>query len=230
MINAIAIDDEPRALEIIKNHAARIPFLSLKGSFTNPFEALAYLQAHTIDLVFLDISMPDISGLEFVKAVNQKKLSVVFTTAHSEYALESYELEALDYLLKPFEFSRFLKSVMKAQERLSQPELPEQDFFFVNTGYQQRKLRFDEISHIEAGGNYVTYYTNGDKVLVRSTIKETLRILPASQFIQVHKSYIISLQKLDIVQDNHLHLGAHKISIGASYREELMKVIGLLGR
>lgn len=225
MIQAIAIDDEPRALEIIKNHAARIPFLQLSGTFTNPVEALAFVNQHAVELIFLDIKMPDISGIDLLKSLNRPKIIVIFTTAHSEYALDGYELDALDYLLKPFDFSRFLKSVLKVQEKLMAQNNAVHDFFFVNTGYQQRKICFDAISHIEGDGNYVTYFVNEEKIVVRSTVKETLHLLPPNLFVQIHRSCIISLAKLDRIQDNHAFIGNYKIAIGANYKEPLMKII-----
>lgn len=224
MLSAIAIDDEPDALEILKSHAARVPFLKLQRVFTNPFEALEYIRLDRIDLVFLDIRMPDLSGLDFSQAIRKENPLIIFTTAHSEYALKSYDVEALDYLLKPFDFSRFLKAVTKAQESLRH-NIASLDFFFVNTGYQQRKICFNDIKYIEGDGNYVTYHTDAEKIIVRSTIKETLSLLPPRLFIQIHRSYIISLRQLDKIQDNHAFVGDHRISIGASYKDRLVKLI-----
>jgi two-component system LytT family response regulator len=226
MIHAIAIDDEPKALDIVNSLASRIPFLNLVKSFTNPMEALQYVNDNAIDLIFVDIKMPDISGLDLVQALKKKECLVIFTTAHSEYALKSYDIQALDYLLKPFDFSRFLKAVTRAQEVLSMRDDLHQDFFFVNTGYQQRKISINDISHLEGDGNYVTYHVNNEKIMVRSTIKEALKLLPPRLFIQIHRSFIISLRKLDKIQDNHAFIGNHKISIGANYKNDFMKSIG----
>lgn len=230
MIKAIAIDDEPRALEVIKNHVAKVPFLELSGVFTNPFEALDYINKNRPDLIFLDIKMPDISGIDFLRTLNKGNQMVIFTTAHSAYALESYELDALDYLLKPFEFSRFLKSVSKAQEKLKIKERPVHDFFFINTGQQQQKVFFKEINRIEGDGNYVNYWFNSKKFMVRSTLKETLQLLPAGMFVQIHRSYIIPLHKIDKIQDNHVFIGDESISIGANFKDELMRLIGKPGQ
>jgi two-component system LytT family response regulator len=226
MINAIAIDDEPKALDIVNALASRIPFLNLVKSFTNPMEALQYVNDNAIDLIFVDIKMPDISGLDLVQALKKKECLVIFTTAHSEYALKSYDVQALDYLLKPFDFSRFLRAVTRALEVLSMRDDLHQDFFFVNTGYQQRKISINDISHLEGDGNYVTYHVNNEKIMVRSTIKEALKLLPPRLFIQIHRSFIISLRKLDRIQDNHAFIGNHKISIGANYKNDFMKSIG----
>jgi DNA-binding LytR/AlgR family response regulator len=226
MINAIAIDDEPKALDIIERLASRVPFLRLVKAFTNPLEALQYVNDNTIDLIFIDIKMPDLSGLDFVKAIKKEKTLVIFTTGYSEYASESYDVEALDYLLKPFDFSRFLKSSVRARDALSLRHCLNQQFFFVNTGYQQRKISIGDISHIEGDGNYVTYYMSNEKILVRSTIKDAIKHLPPKLFIQIHRSFIISLGKLDRIQDNHVFIGNYKISIGANYRDAFMKSIG----
>ena len=206
MIRAIAIDDEPKALEIIQNHAARISFLQIQEIFTNPFTALEYLNHASIDLIFLDINMRDISGLDLLNAIDKGKFLIIFTTAHSEFALQSYEVEALDYLLKPFDFSRFLRSVVKAQDKLSIRGNVNKDFFFVSTGNQQRKISFNDVLYIKGSGNYVTYHRDTEKIVVRSTIKETLSLLPPQIFVQVHRSYIIALNKLEKITTTMLLL------------------------
>lgn len=224
MIKCIAIDDEPMALDIIKNHVSRVPFLTLEGAFVDPFKAVTFLNENPVDLVFLDINMPDIDGLELLKHF-AKKPFIIFTTAHSEYALQSYEVEAVDYLLKPFDFGRFLLSVNKVKERFSSETAAASDFFFVNTGNQRRRIFYHEIAYVEGEGNYVKYCTANDKILVRSSIKETLGILPSSMFVQIHRSYIVSLQWIDKIEDNHVYIAGNRISIGATYRENFLKTI-----
>ncbi|MDQ3392821.1 MAG: response regulator transcription factor [Bacteroidota bacterium] len=226
MIQAIAIDDEPLALEVVKNHISKIPFLSLDALFNNPLHAIDYINHNKVDLIFLDMQMPDLSGIDFLNTMNRKEAYVVFTTAHSEYALESYEFNAVDYLLKPFDFSRFLKSVMKVKERMS-ASLPGATFFFVNSGYQQIKISFDDIYFIKGDGNYITYYTKKEKIIVRSSIKEALDFLPQKLCIRAHRSYIVFLNQIDKIDDNHILVGNARISIGANYKENLMKMIGL---
>ena len=156
MINAIAVDDEPHALQVVQAHAAKVPFLHLHQTFTDPFRALAYLPGHPINLIFLDINMPDLSGLAFTEAVQNGAL-VIFTTAHAEHAVKSYEVEAVDYLLKPFGFARFLKAITRAQQLLSAPA-PTPAFFFVNTGHERHRVRTNEIHYLEGSGNYVIYH------------------------------------------------------------------------
>ena len=225
MITCIAIDDEPKALEIIRNHVARVPFLSLAQTFLDPFEAVAFANDHPVDLVFLDINMPDIDGLQLTKSFSGKPL-IIFTTAHSEYAIQSYEVAAVDYLLKPFDFARFLMAVTKAKTRLSPQPIAGSDFFFVNTGSQKRRLVYNEICYIEGEGNYVKYVTKTESVLVRASIRETLAQLPESLFVQIHRSFIVSLQYIDKIEDNHVYIANKMIPVGATWRDAFLKRIG----
>lgn len=224
MIKCIAIDDEPKALEVITSHVSRVDFLSLVATFTDPFKAVTYANEHPIDLVFLDINMPDVTGLELLKNFVEKPL-VIFTTAHSEYALESYEVEAIDYLLKPFDFPRFLRAVTKAQQRLPKKESTTASFFFVNAGTKKQRISYDDLLYIEGDGNYVRYHTTTENTMVRSTIKETISLLPTSAFVQIHRSYIVALKAIVKIEDNHVHIGDKKIAIGASYRNDFYEVI-----
>ena len=218
MINAIAVDDEPLALQVISAHAAKIPFLILQETFTDPFRALDYVSDHdSINLVFLDIDMPDLSGLTLVKAI-RNGVRVIFTTAHAQYAVESYEVEAVDYLLKPFDFPRFLEAVTKVRERLrNQEKAPA--FFFVNTGRERHRVRYDQIRYLEASGNYVLYHLADRRLMVRTTIKETLAQLPFAGLIRIQRSYAVSLAWVDKVQDNHVYLGNTRLAIGPTYQE-----------
>ncbi|WKN42235.1 LytR/AlgR family response regulator transcription factor [Tunicatimonas pelagia] len=224
MIRAIAIDDEPNALRVIENHAAQVPFLQLVETFTDPFKALKFLEENSAHLIFLDINMPDISGLELSSILNEKNVLVIFTTAFSEYALESYDLDAVDYLLKPFEFTRFHSALLKVRKRLNSSNHAT-NFFFVNTGSEQRKMRYEDIQYIEGSGNYVTYHLSSEKVLVRSTIKQVRAYLPSAEFIQVQRSYIVALSHIDVIRDNHIHIGQARISIGPKYKEQVKSVV-----
>ena len=224
MIKAIAIDDEPKALTIIQSHAAKVSFLTLEQCFTDPFQGIEYINDQTPDLVFLDINMPDISGLQLLKNLTIMPL-VIFTTAHSEYAVKSYEVAALDYLLKPFDYARFLLAVTKAKAQLNKAKKPAADFFFVNTGNQKQRLFYKEIYYIEGEGNYVNYYTKTGKVMVRSTIKKTLTLLAPETFIQIHRSYIVALPWIDKIEDNQVVICGKRIAIGATYRDAFIKII-----
>jgi two-component system LytT family response regulator len=223
MIKSVAIDDEPKALEIIKNHISKIDYLSMEATFTNPFEAISYINDNKIELVFLDINMPDISGLKLKTHLKFDPL-IIFTTAHSEYALDSYEIEAIDYLLKPFDFSRFLSAVNKAKERLK-IALPISEFFFLSSGNQKRKLFYNDILYIQADGNYVTYYTKSEKVIVRSSIKDTMNDLPVRLFFQIHRSTIISLKWIDKVEDNHVYIGSERLPVSSTHKDQFMKFL-----
>ncbi|MEM6316605.1 MAG: response regulator transcription factor [Bacteroidota bacterium] len=225
MIQAIAIDDEPRALNIIKSHAAKVSFLHLNATFTDPFQGIEYANDQAPDLVFLDINMPDISGLQLVKNLTQKPL-IIFTTAHSEYAVESYEVEAVDYLLKPFDYARFLLAVTRAKQKLGKSATAKKDYFFVNTGNQKQRLTYDAIYCVEGDGNYVNYWMADGKVMVRSSIKKVLTSLPEADFVQIHRSYIVALAWIDKIEDNHVYVANKRIAIGATYRTHFFKRIG----
>ena len=225
MIKCVAIDDEPKALEIIKNHVSKIDYLQLENVFTDAIRAVQYLQETDIDLLFLDINMPDINGIKLVKHLTKKPLTI-FTTAYSEYAIESYDVEAIDYLLKPFDFSRFLAATNKAKDRLLKYPAISSEFFFVSSGNQKIKLIYNDILFIKGNGNYVTYYTKTDRVMVRTSITECQIELPSSIFIQIHRSTIVSLKWVNRIEDNHVYIADNKFPISSTYRESFLRAIG----
>lgn len=218
MIKAIAIDDEPIALSIVEKHAKRIPYLEVEASFTNAFDALAYLKTSKVDLIFLDINMPDISGLEFAKSLTVKP-NIIFTTAYSEYAVESYELEAIDYLLKPFEFGRFLKAVNKVAE---QQEENNEDYIFLKSGYEYIRIEKSELRYVKGDGNYVGFYTHSQKVLCRMKMSEAEALLSGDSFVKVHRSYIVSKAEIIKVEKHQLHLKDETIPVSQTYYDELV--------
>ena len=218
---AIAIDDEPLALEVVRSLAARVPFLELKEGFTDAFRALDYLQKNQIDLLFLDIKMPDISGLEFLRSLNKKPL-VIFTTAYSEHAVTSFELDAVDYLLKPFSLARFVKACTKANELYQfRNNHQSQDYIFIKTGYEQVKVRFDDIFYIEAEGNYVNVVSRNGKYLTRMTFTEMESLLPSNKFVRLHRSYIVSLAAIDKIERHQVLINGQIIPVGESYAQNL---------
>ncbi|MER0441892.1 LytTR family DNA-binding domain-containing protein [Emticicia sp. W12TSBA100-4] len=222
-LKAIAIDDEPRALEVIEIHAQKVPFLELKATFTDAFEAISYLQQNKIDLIFLDIKMPDISGIEFVHIL-QKTPMIIFTTAYSEYAVKGFELDAIDYLMKPFSLARFTKACNKALEmKLSRGE-SSPNFIFLKTGYEEEKVLFDDILYIEAEGNYMTYVLPNKKLLCRQNIGECIAQLPANQFIRIHRSYIVAVTKIQKITRQSVWVAGNEISVGASYEDKLSEI------
>ncbi len=227
IIRCVALDDEPRALEVLQSHAARTSFLKLEETFVDPFQAIEYINAEAISLVFLDINMPDINGLKVLTHFKNQPL-VIFTTAHSEYAIESYEVDALDYLLKPFDYSRFFKAVSKARHRLEADVKPAPGILFVNTGSKQERIVLDKLLYVESEGNYVRYVTQANSYLVRATVKETIGQLPASQFVQVHRSFIVAIRCVERIEDNYLFIGKKSIPLGATYKQSFSHLIGRL--
>jgi DNA-binding LytR/AlgR family response regulator len=220
-MKAIAIDDEPIALEIIKSHAAKVPFLELKAVFTDAFKAMEYLQKEAVDLIFLDIKMPDISGIEFFNSLTKKPL-LIFTTAYSEHAVTSFEMDAVDYLLKPFSLARFIKGCNKAFELYNFRNSTEAtDHLFIKTGYEQQKVFYDEILYVEATGNYVSFILKDKTILSRSTFAEATSLLPSDKFVRVHRSYIVAVNKINKVERQQVTIGKASIPVSDAYSQNL---------
>ena len=220
-MKAIAIDDEPIALEIIRSHASKVPYLDLKAEFTDAFKALEYLQKESIDLIFLDIKMPDISGIEFFNSLSKKPL-LIFTTAYTEHAVTSFEMDAVDYLLKPFSLSRFLKGCNKAFELYNYRNNAETtDHLYIKTGYEQLKVMYDDILYLEAAGNYVTFVTKEKPILSRSTFIEASNLLPADKFVRIHRSFVVALNKIDKVERHQVTIKDKTIPISEAYGQNL---------
>jgi DNA-binding LytR/AlgR family response regulator len=225
MIRCVAIDDEFLALEVIENYVGRLPFLELAGTFTNALEALPLLTGETIDLLLLDIEMPDINGLAFLKTLKKTPL-VIFTTAYAQFAPEGFEVDAVDYLIKPVPFDRFLKGVQKAQQRLLVPATASQpDHLFIKSDYKTLRVALNEILYIEGMKDYVCIYTIGQTINTLLSITALLEKLPATGFVRVHRSFVIALDKINSIERNTILIGQIKIPIGDQYREELMKRI-----
>ncbi|SHN28293.1 LytR/AlgR family response regulator transcription factor [Mucilaginibacter sp. OK098] len=219
MIKAIAIDDEPFALEVIRSLAAKVPFMQVAAYFTDAFEAIDYLAKEPVDLIFLDIKMPDISGIELMESLQQKPL-VIFTTAYSEHAVTSYELNAIDYLLKPFAFTRFLKACNKAHEQLllKQKNTHVADSIFIKAGYEQIKIVFNDLLYLEGAGNYMSFImSDGRRIMSRLTIAEVVSLLPADIFARVHRSYIVNKNKVDRIERHQLHIEKNVIPVGGAF-------------
>jgi two-component system, LytTR family, response regulator len=221
-MKAIAIDDEPIALDIIRSHASKVPFLDLRAEFTDAFKALEYLQKESIDLLFLDIKMPDISGIDFFNSLSKKPL-VIFTTAYSEHAVTSFELDAVDYLLKPFSLARFIKGCNKAYElyNFRNNVVETSDHLYVKTGYEQLKVYYDEILYLEASGNYVTFVLKDKNILSRSTFMEAINLLPADKFVRVHRSYLVAANKIDKVERHQVTINNMRIPVSEAFAQNL---------
>lgn len=215
MISAIAIDDEPYALEVIKAHASRVPFLDLKATFTDAVQGLEYLKNQSTALVFLDINMPDISGIDLATLLPKETL-VVFTTAYSDYAVQGFELDALDYLLKPFNLGRFLKACQKAQEWIELRPKNEPVYLFVKTSEGQVRVDFSDLLFCEAQGNYVTFQLADQRILSRMTLLEIEKLLP-TYFIRTHRSFLANKHLISKAERHQLNLGQFRVPISATY-------------
>jgi two-component system LytT family response regulator len=225
---AIAIDDEPIALDVVRAHASKVPFIDIQATFTNAFEAMAHLQQNKTDLIFLDIKMPDISGIDFLNSLINPPM-VVFTTAYSEHAVKSFELDAIDYLLKPFSLPRFLKACNKAQEihQLRNEAIQQlNNFIFIKDGYEQIKVQLQEILYIEASGNYtLIHLAQGDTLSTRVTITEMISLLPKYNFIRTHRAFIVSRDKITRFDRGKITIANIHIPIGGTYAECLKDLI-----
>jgi len=231
MIHCIIVDDEQHAIDILVHYVKQVPHLNLVATTTNPMEALQVVAAQKIDLVFLDVQMPELSGIDFIKAINGKA-KVILTTAYSEFALESYELDVVDYLLKPIRFPRFLQAVQKATPVTDVPAntgTEEDDYIFVKTESKGKYLKINlaDIDYVEAMKNYVCIYNGGKKTLVLTSMKELEERLPKNQFMRVHKSFIIAINRITGIEGNQLLLKnvTTDILIGDSYKPELMEMV-----
>lgn len=230
MILCIAVDDEPKALDVISIHAAKAPEIDLIRTFTNPKDALVFLKDNFVDLIFLDINMPGISGLQFVDML-QSKPYIVFTTAYSEYAIDSYNFEAVDYLLKPIEFDRFYKAINKVKKQIQLNSLQQDSllskFIFIKDGYKQIKICIDDILYIQSEGNYLNIFTEKEKVIARMTFQSLMDRLPANLFFRVHLSYVVNFSHIQKIEDNHIFIQDAKIPMGIKYREKLLNFLNL---
>jgi DNA-binding LytR/AlgR family response regulator len=234
ILTAIAIDDEPHALDVVQMHAAKVSFLDIEATFTDAFEAIPYLQEQSIDLLFLDVKMPDISGIEFVKCLQQVPM-VIFSTAYSEYAVKGFELNAVDYLLKPYSLVRFTQACNKALEikqlrqgTLAGKILAIQGFIFVKTGYELEKIWLKDLLYLEAEGNYVAYVLADRKLLSRQSISEALQTLPGQGFIRVHRSFVVATAHIRKISKQSVWINNREISIGASFEGKFEEIRVLL--
>lgn len=232
-MRAIAIDDEPKALETLSRYLEKIPFLRLEQTFRDPLAAIAWWQEQQADLVFADINMPNLSGLKIREFMPRTLL--IFTTAYSEFAVESYELNAVDYLVKPIPFDRFLKACLKAKQHLellagaATPSHPptsgqHQASLFIKSGPKHFQLAVERILFIEKDGNYVTFHTPDTKVLSRLTMQQVLGLLPGG-FLQVHKSYIVALQHIEVLEQHQVLIADRRIPVSKAHRAALMAAL-----
>lgn len=234
MLNCIAIDDEPLALELLEDNISKVPFLKLVASCENPLRAMEVLEKQRIDLVFLDIQMPGLTGLQFIKSLSVKPLFILIT-AYEKYALEGYSLDVVDYLVKPVSLDRFIKACHKARElfelRTSKPGTtnePASDYFFVNVDYSLLKVMFNDIMWIESLKDYVKIHLKSTTkpVVTRMSMKLLEESLPPDRFLRVHKSFIISKQQITAARKNSLFIGTMEIPVGENYRDTIALITG----
>ena len=231
------MDDEELARNLVENYISRLPHLNVVGKCANPFEAMQVLQDDKVDLMFLDIQMPELTGLEFLRTLPQKPL-VIFTTAYKEYAMEGYELDVVDYLLKPFRFERFLQAVNKAAKLLkpdnstpnnsmaapSEEKKEEQkEYILVKSDFKVFRIFFRDILYIESMKEYVAYHTPSGRTLSLGSLKKLEQELPSELFMRIHKSYIANISCIAALEGNMVHLGNKKLPIGTSYKANVMK-------
>jgi DNA-binding LytR/AlgR family response regulator len=229
-LKCVIIDDEPIARKVLQEYIEEIDYLELAGQAENPLKAMSILNTQDVDILLLDINMPKINGIDFLKS-SRSKASVIITTAYADYAVESYGLDVLDYLVKPIGFDRFLKACNKAREaaelkKLSKGQLQKpDDHFFVKSNSQIEKVFYNDLLYAEAMLNYVMLYTTTRKIMVYVTIKSLEEQLPADQFIKVHKSFIVNISKVKSIEGNILDIGNEKITISQSLREKVVAEI-----
>ena len=226
MLQAIVIDDEPKALEVIRELIRKVTFIEVKSYFTDAFEAMGFMQQNPVQLVFLDINMPDMSGIQFVKIMPDPPM-IVFTTAYSQYAVEGFELNAIDYLLKPFSLARFLMACNKAYEQyqLRQKKQASLPAVFIKSGYEQVRVELEAVLYAESCGNYVQFVTAEQKIASRLTMGEAEALLPAGHFIRIHRSYIVALKHIAKIDRKTAWVGNVELPIGPAYLSELDKKI-----
>jgi DNA-binding LytR/AlgR family response regulator len=221
-ITCIIVEDEPLALKRTESYVHKTPALELLGSFENALEGLDFLNSNEVDLIFLDIQMDELSGIEFIESahINGK---VIFTTAYEEYAIKGYDLSVLDFLLKPFTYPRFLQAVNKFKKDAT----PTTNYTFIKSGYQLEKVYFSDIRFIEGMGDYRGIHTKDKKIMTLQTFSELLQILPNDNFKRVHKSYMVSIDKIDSIERNVIVIGRERIPISATYKDDFYRAINV---
>lgn len=222
MMHCLIIDDEPAARDILKKYISDAPELDLAGICKDALEARQMLKQKHIDLLFLDVHMPRLTGIDFLKSLTHPP-KVILTTAYSEYALEGYELDVVDYLLKPFSFERFLKAVDKAWSK-SESSATQEHHVSVKADGKLYRIHFEDIFFAESRGDYVTVHTAEKKITFNHTLKDFHSQLPATSFSRVHKSYVVALSKIDYLEGNMIKIGKHTIPVGKSFKQEFMEL------
>ncbi|HUS86789.1 MAG TPA: response regulator transcription factor [Bacteroidales bacterium] len=238
MIRCIAVDDEPLALELIRDYTERIPFLKLEGLFESGIKVLEWLHNNQVDVIFLDIMMPEITGIQFIEVMHHKPM-IVFTTAYEEYGVQGFDLDIVDYLLKPISFDRFLKAVLKVQDRLKRQNInsngrlvtkadnysSDDDFMFIRTEGRHRRIDFNSIYFIEGMKDYLRIHTDKGRIMTLMTFREMLKLLPANRFIRIHRSYIVHLSSIEAVESKTVIIKEQRLPLSKIYRDGFFSLI-----
>ncbi len=234
MINCIAVDDEPLALKLLEDNISKLPYLKLVASCKDAFAAMKALLENKIDLIFIDIQMPGLTGLQFINSLEQKPL-VIFITAYKQYALESYDLAVVDYLIKPVPLDRFIKACNRAKEIYELKNVKQQndtaivkEYFFLNVDYSQVKIMFDDIIVVEGLRDYIkiSLKSSNKPIVARASIKAIETALPQTKFIRIHKSYLIAIAEITAIRKSSVFVKDKELPIGETYREEVEKLLG----
>ena len=240
-LKCVAIDDEPLALELLAKFINQTAFLRLEGKFSNAIEALAFINQNEVQLIFMDIQMPDLSGMELARILDGKKNSdktrIIFCTAYHQFAIEGYKVEALDYLLKPYSYEDFLNAATKAYQyfdRVSNASTPkaaepaaQQDYIFLKVEYQLVKVMLKDITHVEAYKDYVKVHlrSKANPILSLTSMKSMEELLPSDRFMRVHRSFIVALDQIDSVSKNVIQIGGHHIAVGENYKDQFLEFL-----
>lgn len=230
-INCVIVDDEPAAIEVLTEFVKRTPNLQLLSTFRDPLQSLNFLRETKVDLIFLDINMPELNGMELLNVLIHPPL-VVFTTAYTEYAIESYEKNAIDYLLKPFTFERFLLAFNKVQSRLmnkssevletNQSSSVNEEIIYLKSGPKKHRIVLNDVRYLEKDGHYICFYLSDKKVIARLSMKDVFEVIPTSKFIQVHKSYIVSISHVSTIERHQIKIEGAYIPIGKTHRKAVL--------
>lgn len=233
-IKCLIVDDEPLAHRVIERYSENVPFLEIVAKCFNAIEAIEVMHNQQVDLIFLDINMPKLSGMEFLKTLKNPPL-VIITTAYAEYAIQGYEMDVVDYLMKPFSFERFFRAIQKAEDIIRSKELPvhevkeavssEEEYIFIKSSKKTYKVNLNEILYIEALGDYVKIFTTERMIVSYQSLKNIEVMLPQRTFPRIHKSFIISLPKIDLIEGNHVKIKERLIPVGTNFKAEFDKLI-----
>ncbi|MEO0895662.1 MAG: LytTR family DNA-binding domain-containing protein [Bacteroidota bacterium] len=234
MLRCLIIDDEPLAVNLLEDYVNKIAGIELVQSFNNPLEALPLLESEEINLIFLDVQMPELTGIQLGNIINGK-IPIILTTAYDEYAIQGYELDVIDYLLKPISFDRFFKAVQKAQKRItpnmgkannSLEEEKHPGYIFVKTNYKTQRINLEDILYLESLGDYVKIHLPDQRIMTLENMKHFASTLPQEQFMRIHRSFIISFSKIDFIERNRVIIGETYIPISHSYQKEFWRRTG----